>query len=65
MKEGLNVMKVVRAKRTRRCNECGNAIEPGEWHLKYNSNSYYSKNVCWYCLDRLLQEIREKNYVKI
>jgi len=42
------------AVRDRNCNECGKVIPKGTKHAKYNSISFYEKNVCKECIKKIL-----------
>jgi hypothetical protein len=48
---------VEEAIRNRRCNECGQCIPSGENHIKFCSNSRYTKNLCKHCMNKLMREI--------
>lgn len=49
------------AVRTRHCHVCEGEIKPGEYHYLFNSNSYYSGNVCHRCVTEMIVELSRLN----
>lgn len=50
-----------KAIRTRGCHICKGEIEPGEYHIKFNSDSFFSKNLCQRCMKKFLDKLMKKN----
>lgn len=54
---------VEKAVRRRWCSSCDNEIEVGEQHIRFYDRGHPRMNVCEYCLDGLLSEIRMNKVV--